>query len=92
MFVAVITIGHCAVNLPLSFSSEPLVIPAALRQYKIMIYRTIIFAPVLLWCEYRPVPLGEERSLWVLRRIFGVNVDGMTGERRRLHAEDRQDV
>jgi len=48
-------------------------------------------------CETRSLTLGEERRLRVfenrvLRRIFGPKRDEVTGERRKLHSEEINDL
>jgi len=57
------------------------------------IYITIILPVVLYGCETWSLTLREERNLrvfenMVLRRIFGPRGDEVTGEWRRLHNED----
>jgi hypothetical protein len=64
---------------------------------KIKIYRTVILPVVLYGCETWSVTLREEHRLRVLknrvlRRIFGPKRDGVTGEWRRLHNEDLNDL
>jgi len=61
------------------------------------IYRTIILPVVLYGCETCSLTLREERKLrvfenMVLRRIFGRRRDEVTGEWRRLHNEELNDV
>jgi hypothetical protein len=61
------------------------------------IYRTIILPVVLHGFETWPLTLKEEHRLRmfenrVLRRIFGPERDGVTGEWRRLHNEERNDL
>ena len=58
--------------------------------FQIKIYRTIILPVVLYGCETWWLTLREEHRLRVfenrvLRRIFGPNRDGVTGEWRKLH-------
>ena len=60
------------------------------KNLNINIYRTIILPVVLYGCETWSLTLREEHRLWVfenrvLRRIFGVKRDGVTGEWRKLH-------
>jgi len=60
---------------------------------KIKIYRTIILPVVLYGCETWLLTLREERRLRVfenrvLRRIFGPKMDEVTGEWRKLHNEE----
>jgi len=61
------------------------------------IYRTIILPVVLFGCETRSLKMREERKLRVfenivLRRIFGRRRDEVTGEWRRLHNEELNDL
>ena len=64
---------------------------------KIKIYRTIILPVVLCGCETWSLTLREKRKLrvfenMVLRRIFGPRRDEVTGEKRRLHNEELNDL
>ena len=64
---------------------------------KIQIYRTIILPVVLYGCEAWSLTLREERKLrvfenMVLRRIFGSRRDEVTGEWRRMHNEELNDL
>ena len=64
---------------------------------RIKIYRTIILPVVLYGCETWSLTLNEERRLRVfenrvLRRIFGPNRDEVTGECRKLHNEELNDL
>ena len=66
-----------------------------LCNYKI--YRTIILSVVLYACETWSLTLRKERKLrvsenMVLRRIFGPRRDEVTGEWRRLHNEELNDL
>ena len=61
------------------------------------INRIIILAVVLYGCETWSLKLREERRLRVfenrvLRRIFGPNRDEVTGEQRKLHNEELNDL
>jgi len=63
----------------------------------VRIYRTIILPVVLYGCETWSLTLRNERRLSVfesrvLRRIFGPNRDEITGEWRRLHNEELNDL
>ena len=63
------------------------------KNLKIKIYRIIILSAVLYGCETWSLTLREERKLrvfekMVLRRIFGPRTDEVTGEWRRLHNEE----
>ena len=67
------------------------------KNLKIKIYRTIILSAVLYGCETWSLTLREERRLRVfenrvLRRIFGPKRDGLTGEWRKLHNEEINDL
>ena len=60
-------------------------------------YRTIILPVVLYGCETWSLTLRDERKLrvfenMVLRRIFGPRRDEVTGEWRRLHNEELNDL
>jgi len=67
------------------------------KNLKIKIYRTIILPVVLYGCETWSLTVREERKLrvfeyMVLRRIFGPRRDKVTGEWRRLHNEELNDL
>ena len=67
------------------------------KNLKIKIYRTIILPVVLYGCETWSLTLRQERKLrvsenMVLRRIFGPRRDEVTGEWRKLHNEELNDV
>ena len=67
------------------------------KNVKTKIYRTIIFPVVLYGCETWSLTLREERSLRVfenrvLREIFGPKRDEVTGEWRKLHNEELNDL
>ena len=67
------------------------------KKLKIKIYRTIILPVVFCGCETWSLALREERKLrvfenMVLRRIFGTKRDEVTGEWRRLHNEELNDL
>jgi hypothetical protein len=55
-------------------------------------HRTIILPVVLYGCETWSLTLREEHRLRVLRRIFGTKRDGVTGEWRKLHNEELNDL
>ena len=64
---------------------------------KIKIYRTIILPVVLYGCETWSLTSREERRLRVfenrvLRRILGPRRDEVTGEWRKLHNEELNDL
>jgi hypothetical protein len=63
------------------------------KNIKIKTYRTIILPAVLYGCETRSFKLREGCRLRVLenrvlRRIFGAKRDEVTGEQRKLHKEE----
>jgi len=67
------------------------------KNLNIKIHRTIILPVVLYGCETWSLTLREERKLrvfesMVLRRIFGTRRDEVTGEWRRLHNEELNDL
>jgi len=67
------------------------------KNLKIKIYRTIILPVVLYGCETWSLTLREESRLKVfenrvLRRVFGPKSDEVTGEWRKLHNEDLNDL
>jgi hypothetical protein len=67
------------------------------KNTKIKIYRTIILPVVLYGCETLSLTLREEHRLRVfenkvLRRIFGPKRDEVTGEWRRLHNKELNDL
>ena len=67
------------------------------KNLKIKIYRTIISPVVLYGCETWSLTLPEERKLRVfenkvLRRIFEPRRDEVTGEWRRMHNEELNDL
>jgi len=67
------------------------------KNLKIKIYRAIILPVVLYGCETWSLTLREERKLMmfedrVLRRIFGPKRDELTGEWRKLHNVELNDL
>jgi len=67
------------------------------KSLKIKIYGTIILPVALYGCEIWSLTLREERRVkvfenMVLRRIFGPGRDEVTGEWRRLHNEELNDL
>jgi hypothetical protein len=67
------------------------------KNLKIKIYRTIILPVVLYGCETWSLSLREERSLKVfenrvLRRVFRPKRHEVTGECRKLHNEELNDL
>ena len=67
------------------------------KNFKIKIYRTIILPVVLYGCENWSLRLREKHRLRVfenrvLRRIFWHKRDGVTGEWRKLHNDELNDL
>jgi hypothetical protein len=67
------------------------------KNLKIKIYRTIILPVILYGCETLSLTLSEERGLMVfenrlLRRVFVPKRDEVTGEWRKLHNEELNDL
>jgi len=67
------------------------------KNLKSKVYRTIILPVVLYGCETWLLTLREERRLRVfenrvLRRVFGPKRDGVTGEWRKLHIDELNDL
>jgi hypothetical protein len=67
------------------------------KNLKIRIYKTIILPVVLCGCETWSLTLREEHRLGVfenrvLKRIFGLKRDEVTGEWRKLHNEELHDL
>ena len=67
------------------------------KHIKIKIYRTILLHVVLYECETLSLTLRDEQRLRVfenrvLRRIFGSKRDRVTGEWRKLHNEELNDL
>jgi len=68
-----------------------------LKNLKIKIYRTIILPVIFYGCETWSLTLREERRLGmlenrVLRRMFGPKWDEVTGDWRKLHNEELNDL
>ena len=81
----------------LSFGAESFVFQFAIQNLKFKIHRTIVFPFVLYGRETWSLTLREERRLKVfenrvLRRIFGPKRDEVTGEWRKLHNEEFNDL
>jgi PAS domain-containing protein len=79
----------------LPFGSEPSVLPGAVE--KLRIYKTIRLPVALYGCETWSLVLREEHRLRVfgnrvLRRIYGLKRDEMTGKWRKLHIEELHDL
>jgi len=77
----------------LSFGSEYFVFQCVIKNLKIKIYRTIILPVVLYGCETWSLTLKDELRLRVfgnraLRSIFGPKKDEVTGDWRKLHNEE----
>jgi len=67
------------------------------KNLKIKIYRIVILPVILYGCETWSLTLREERKVRVfenrvLRKIFGPRRDEVTGEWRRLHNEELNDL
>jgi hypothetical protein len=67
------------------------------KNLKIKIYRNIILPVVLYGCKIWSLTLREKRRLRVfenrvLRRVFGPKRDELTGEWRKLHNEELNDL
>ena len=67
------------------------------KKFKIVIYKTIILPIALYGCETWSLTLREELRLRVfknrvLRRIFGPKRDEVTGEWRKVHNEEHNDL
>jgi hypothetical protein len=67
------------------------------KNTKSRVYRTVVVPVVLYGCETWSLTLREEQRLrvfenGVLRRIFGPKRDEATGEWRRLHNEELNDL
>ena len=67
------------------------------KNLKIKLYKIIILPVVLYGCETWSLTLREERELMVfenmvLRKMFGPRRDEVTGEWRRLHNEELNDL
>jgi hypothetical protein len=80
---------HSVQNLPSSLLLS--------KNVKIKIYKTTILPVALYGCETWSLTLGEEHRLRmlenrVLRKIFGLKRDELTGEWRKLHNEEFCDL
>jgi hypothetical protein len=67
------------------------------KNTKIRVYRTAVLPVVLYGCETWSLTLREDQRLRVfenrvLRKIFGPKRDEVTGEWRRLHSEELNDL
>jgi hypothetical protein len=67
------------------------------KEIKIKIYRTVIFPVVLYGCETWSLTLREERRLMVfenrvLRGVLWPKRDEVTGEWRKIHNEELNDL
>jgi len=80
-----------------SLGAEALVSTLLYKNLKIKLYRTIILTVILYGYESWSLKLREKRRLRVfenrvLRRIFGPKRDEVTGEWRKLHNEELNDL
>jgi hypothetical protein len=81
----------------LLFGSESFLFQIAIQKFKVKIYRIIILPVVLYGCEAWSLTLRNERRLKVfenrvLRRVFVPKRDEVTGEWRKLHNEELNDL
>jgi hypothetical protein len=81
----------------LSFGAESFVFQFGIQKYKIKVYKTIILPSVLYGYKTWLLTLREESNLRVfenrvLRRIFGPKRDEVTGEWRKQHNEELNDL
>jgi len=81
----------------LSSDAEPFVFQFEIKNLKVTIYRTIILRVVLYGRENWSPTCWEKRRLRVsenraMRRIFGSKWDEVTGEWRKLHNEELNDM
>jgi hypothetical protein len=81
----------------LPFGAGCFVFQVAIQKHKVRVYRTIILPVLLYGCETWSQTLRNEQRLRVfenrvLRRIFGPKRDEVTGERKRLHKEELNDL
>ena len=81
----------------LSFSAESFVFQLLSKNLEIKIYRTISLPVVLYGCETWLLTMREDHRLRVsenrmLRRIFGPKRDEVTGEWRKLHNDELDDL
>jgi len=80
-----------------SFGAEYFAFQCDIQSLKMKIYRTVILPVVLCGCETWSLTLREERRLRVfenrvLRGIFGAKRDEVTGEWRKLHNVELNDL
>ena len=80
-----------------SCGAESFVFQVVIQNIKIKIYRTIILPVVLYGCDTWSLTMREETKLrafenMVLRRIFGPRRDEVTGEWRRVHNEELNEL
>jgi hypothetical protein len=101
LITVVVFIDICVFCFSMLVSVDPqkciLVLYTLKQNLKIKIYRTIILPVVLYGCETWSLTLREERGLRVfenrvLRRVFGPTRDDVTGEWRKLHKEELNDL
>jgi hypothetical protein len=81
----------------LSFGAESVVFQVAIQKLKIKLYRIINLPVVLYGCKSWSLKLREEHRLGVfenkvLKRVFGPKWDEVTGEWRKVHNEELNDL
>jgi hypothetical protein len=80
----------------LSFGAECFVFRLAIKNINIKIHRTVILPVVVYGCETWLLTLMEERRVSVFEnrvlRVFGSKRDEVTGEWRKLHNEELNDL
>jgi hypothetical protein len=82
----------------ISYGAESFVFQVAIQKHtKIGVYRAVVLPDVLCGCETWSLKLREEQRLRVfenrvLWRIFGPKRDEATGEWRRVHNEELNDL
>jgi hypothetical protein len=84
---------NCSLVIFLIIGAEFFVLQFAIQKLKDQEYRTIIFPVVLYGCETWSLNLREERRLRVVEnRVFGSKRGEVTGEWRKLHNEELNDL
>ena len=81
----------------LSFGAESFVFQFAIQKFNDKDIKNYYFAVILYGCETWSLTLREERRLRVfenklLRKIYGPKRDEVTGEWRKLHNEEHNDM
>jgi hypothetical protein len=89
--------GAICGNAEIKFVVLPVQVCNYCKNLKITIYRSLILPVVLYGCEAWSLTLREERRLRVfenrvLRRVFGPKREEVTGEWRKLHNEELNDL